>query len=451
MSNTASRDDASGSIYKTAFWLVFTANVLLCVANTLTFRFAEFIKFLGGNEEITGGIVAAGLFASLVWRYFLGQALDRFGVRNVWLASVAAYLLGTGMQMFSTEITWLIYLARGIFVIGLASMYAASLSFVQGLAPPSRRTEVIGTYGASGFVGMIAGAQLGDWLFQISPNQTLLFQILFGIIFAMGVGHGVLAILMTRGTVHVRPSENSPTHTLILRYFPSSILIATVMMGIVFSVTTVFLTRYSTELGLTGLRVFFSVYAITAFLMRITAKNWSQIMGRHRMIVVGMLAHPVALLALLPVTEEWHFIPSAACIGFGQALMFPCVISLAAGAFPEQNRGTGTAITLAAIDLGTVLTAPIVGWSIDQFGFRVMYISVSLVVLGTVAAYVYAKWNAVDSDIVPKAERVRRAQLGKRNRAAQTGHTVAPAMDPVPAGQLSAAKDVPVKTVIQVG
>src|SRR5690606_24439527 len=87
MSHSIAQAPTSGTIYTRAFWLVFAANFFLCSANTLTFRFAEFVTFLGGNEEATGRIVAAGLVASMVWRAFLGQAIDRFGVRNVWLVS----------------------------------------------------------------------------------------------------------------------------------------------------------------------------------------------------------------------------------------------------------------------------------------------------------------------------------------------------------------------------
>jgi len=405
MFHPAAHDDASGEIYNRAFWLVFIANLFLCAANTLTFRFAEFVTFLGGSESLTGRVVAVGLIASIVWRAFLGQAIDRFGVRNVWLFSTVIYLVGAGLLVTTTSLGWPIYVARATFIIGISSMVATALSFVQGLAPPERRTEIIGTYGASGFLGMICGAQLGDYLFLIFPEGSLLFQILFGLTLILGAAHGLLAVFMTGSEPHVRPSSTPPAHQLIWRYWPSSSLLVTTMMGLAIAISTVFLTRFATERGIHGLRVFFSVYAITAFTMRLAARNWSRVLGRHRLIVVALFAQMIAFLCLIPVSHSWHFIPSGICFGFGQALLFPCVVSLCAGAFPEQYRGTGTTLALSAIDLGTMVTAPAMGWLIDHLGFQPMLVGASLLLVAGGLVYASLTWKIVDADMRPASSR----------------------------------------------
>lgn len=402
MPHLAAPEKTQGEIYSRAFWLVFVANLFLCIANTLTYRFAEFVTFLGGSEEQTGSIVAAALAASIAARAVLGQALDRFGTRNVWLCSTLFYLAGGALLYVADDTGWQLYVARATFAIGLACMYAAALSYVQGLAPAHRRTEIIATYGASGFIGMIFGAQLGDWLFQVYPNGTGLYHMLFGLSMAMGVVHGVMPIFVLRDERHVRPDCTPAMHKLLLRYWPGPMLLVTGLMGLSLAVTTIFLTRYSTERGISGVRVFFSSYAITAFLMRLAARNWSQYAGRHRLIALALLSHAVAILALLPVQSGWHFIPSGFCFGFGHALLFPCVVSLGAGAFPEQFRGTGTTITLSAIDLGTILSAPALGWMIDHFGFQILFHVLAVILAVGGGAYGIISWKTVDSDMVPR-------------------------------------------------
>ena len=42
--------------------------LLVVLANALTFRFAELVQYLGGNERNTGDIVAWGLAASVLVR-----------------------------------------------------------------------------------------------------------------------------------------------------------------------------------------------------------------------------------------------------------------------------------------------------------------------------------------------------------------------------------------------
>lgn len=398
-------EPASENIYIRAFWLSFVANFLLVTANTLTFRFAEYVKFLGGNEEMTGRIVSIGLVGSLFWRAFLGQAIDRFGVRKVWIGSSGAYLLGLWMILKSPDIGWELYAARILFALGLASMFAAALAHVQGLAPASRRTEIIGTYGASGFLGMICGAQLSDLIFHTFPESRGLYQVLFGLSMAMGAAHVALGILITAGHNHVSPDVTPPMHRLLLRYCPATVFVVTAMMGLSFAVTTVFLTRYATELGLSGIRTFFSAYAITAFVMRFVARNWSRTSGRHRLIVYGLATHALGQLGLVFVTRDWQFIPSAISFGFGHALLFPCVVSLGAGAFPEQYRGTGTTIVLAAIDVGVILTAPVLGWIIDTYGFRPMLHTVCLTLAAASGLYAALTWRIADTDSAPARRR----------------------------------------------
>ncbi len=40
-------DDSA--VYNRAFWWAYVANLLLVTANAITFRFAEYVSFLGGS------------------------------------------------------------------------------------------------------------------------------------------------------------------------------------------------------------------------------------------------------------------------------------------------------------------------------------------------------------------------------------------------------------------
>jgi len=400
---SADRDVTASSVgndvYNRSFYIAFAANIVLVTANTLSFRFAEFITFLGGSEEVTGRIVSCGLMASIVLRMFAGQAMDRFGVRHIWTLASTLFLLGTVGMASSHDLGWLIYVSRGLFVLGLATMFACAVSHVQTLAPIARRTEIVGTYGASGFLGMIIGAQLADLIFLQLPDSQLRYLVLFGCIFAAGCLNLILALWLTHGQLHESPGRPLPLHHLLGRYFPVSLLLVTLMMGLGFSVTTVFLTRYSTSLGLSGTRTFFTAYALSAFSMRFVARRWSNIMGRHRMIVIGLLGHVCGHLLLMTISKDWHLIPPALCIGFGHALLFPCIVSLGASAFPAECRGTATAVTLATVDLGTVLTAPLLGYVIDHHGFQIMFLMTTGTIFVFAVLYYFCLNRTVDEEI----------------------------------------------------
>ncbi|MEZ6144500.1 MAG: MFS transporter [Planctomycetaceae bacterium] len=391
-------DERSTTIYNQKFWLAYAANVLLVTANALTFRFAEFVKWLGGTESLTGQIVSVGIIGSLLVRFTLGRDIDGHGTRRMWISCSMLFILGAGLLTISQSLGWEIYAARVAFTVGLQSMFACSISHIQSLVPTDRRTEILGSLGSSGFVGMIIGAQLGDMIFLSVPMGRMLFVALFGGTTLCGIGYLMLVLYITRNDSHTRPHETPAAHRLIFRYWPGPVVLVALMMGVGFVVTTVFLTRHATELGLPGIRTFFTAYPASAFMFRIVSRTWSRTMGRHRMILLGLAGHCLGLLLLCSVSTEWDLILPAIGCGFGHALLFPCVVSLGAGAFPQEYRGSGTTITLGFMDLGVFLSAPILGWVIDTYGFNAMFLSSAGTALVIGIIYGIATFRLVDLD-----------------------------------------------------
>ena len=147
------------------------------------------------------------------------------------------------------------------------------------------------------------------------------------------------------------------------------------MMGVGFTVTTVFLTRYATEKGFAGIGPFFFGYAVSAFVFRVLTRDWATTVGRHRMVLLGLCGHAVGHWLLPVVAREWQFVIPAIACGFGHALLFPAVVSKGSGSFPPAFRGTGTTLTLGFFDLGAALSAPVLGTIIDDIGFTAMFIA----------------------------------------------------------------------------
>ncbi len=386
------------AIYNQTFWLAYTANVLLVTANAFTFRFAEFVKWLGGTETLTGEIVSVGIVGSLLVRFTLGRDIDGYGVRRMWIGASLLFIIGSGLMTVTQNLGWQLYAARVAFTVGMASMFACSISHIQQQVPPHRRTEMLGSLGSSGFVGMMLGAQLGDLVFAWLPTGHALFAVLFGAATLCGVGYLLVVLYLTRHEQHARPHETPAAHRLLLRYWPGPVVLVAMMMGVGFVVTTVFLTRHATVLGLPGIRTFFTVYPASAFMFRLISRTWSRSIGRHRMLLMGLAGHCVGHVLLCRVATEWDLIFPAIGCGFGHALLFPCVVSLGAGAFPAEYRGSGTTITLGFMDLGVFLSAPLLGHMIDTYGFNAMFLTSA----GTGAAigifYGLATFRLVDAD-----------------------------------------------------
>jgi MFS family permease len=352
-------------VYNYVFWLAFAANLTMVAANSLTFRFAELVVFLGGTEQTTGEIVRAGMFGAIACRWFLGRWLDHYGTRRVWLLSTLLFAGGGIVFMFCREISWTIYVARIAFACGIAGMSTAGIVHVQNLVPAHRRTEVIGNFGSSGFLGMVLGSQIADLIFYLTSDGFDRFHIMFGLVVALAVGYVVLVLLITNGDEHSPPERTPGPLPLLRQYWPGMILAVAMVMGVSFTVTSVFLTRMVTERGLGGIGMFFLAYCTAAFVFRVASSRWDARFGSTNLVLMGLCGHAAGHLLLAQATAQWHLIFPAISAGFGHALLFPSVVSLGAGTFPRKYRGTGTTLVLGFTELGVAASAPLLGWIID--------------------------------------------------------------------------------------
>ncbi|MCA9118438.1 MAG: MFS transporter, partial [Planctomycetaceae bacterium] len=223
--------------------------------------------------------------------------------------------------------------------IGLAGMLTCSMVHIQIHVPLHRRTEVIGSLGTSGFVGMVLGTQGGDWIFSSMATGRPQFLALFGTAASMAVFYLIIVLILTRNDQHDRPRDTPAAHRLLFRYWPGPVMFVAIMLGVGFTVTTVFLTRFATAEGLGGIGTFFTGYSVSAFVFRLASRRWSRTYGRHLMIVVGLVGQACGLLSLPHVAANWQFLIPAFGCGLGHALLFPAVVSLGAGAFPQELRG----------------------------------------------------------------------------------------------------------------
>jgi MFS family permease len=391
----------SQSIYNRTFWLAYLANTALVLGNALTFRFAELVNYLGGSERVTGDIVALALAVSILVRLSVSHVIDDYGTRRMWILTAILFISGSLLFMNCREISWLLYLARIAYFVGLTGMFACSMTHIQNQVPPHRRTEVIGNLGSSGFVGLILGSNIGDWIVRSVPPGRLQFQLLFGLATVVGFVYLIIVVVMTHGQQWPHRRSAAPAFRQLFHHWPGMVVLAAMVMGLGVVVTTVFLTRFATGRGIEGIGVFFTGYAISAFCFRLLAASWSRTIGRHWMLVRGLAGHAIGHLMLAYATSGWHFIiPSIIC-GFGHSLLFPAIVSLGAGAFPKEARGSGTAIILAFVDFGQFIFAPILGRIIVHYDFPTMFLVSSAIGLAMCLAYVVIALRYHDQEVGP--------------------------------------------------
>jgi MFS family permease len=389
----------SRSIYDRIFWVAYVANIMVVTANALTFRFADMVTYLGGDNTLTGTITCVGTIAGLSSRLLLGQFLDKYGAKIVWFISSMMFIAGALGMAFADEVGLGLYASRAIYSIGLGAMLTCSMVHTQNRVPGHRRTEVIGVLGSSGFIGMISGALLGDLLTRSFADESMRFSVLFGGTAFLGLVYLFLTAYVTHRDTHIEPEYSPPMIPLMVRYWPGMVIFVAMFMGMAYTISTVFLTRFAYTLGFTSIGYYFSSYAISAFFLRLLTTSWIKRMSRRLLIVIGLVAHAVGLMMLPMVTESWHLIFPAISSGLGHALLFPCVVSLSTGHFPIQYRGTANTITMGSVDMGALAFSPLIGLCIDTLGFEAMFAGGSLLCLGMAVAFYLADPALHDAEL----------------------------------------------------
>jgi MFS family permease len=364
-------------LYGAQFWIAYVANMLIVTANTLTFRFSEFIVSLGGSAADAGFIIGVGTGVSVLARLWMGRAVDQAGPRWVWVGSAAALSVASLSFIAIEHLGPLIYAVRILYACGLAGVFSCSVIHLCTGVPPWRRAELIGTLGTSGFIGAIIGPQLGDWVFRTAALHEHRFWIMFGLAGAIDAAYMMLVVYLTRHTQRPAPHEPPALLSLLVHHWPGTIAIVAMMMGMALVVPATFLTLFRDYRGLEGIGKFFWFYAPTAILMRLAGRRWQEQIGRRFAAFLGLLSLMSSMLLYLLVQTEWGLALPALAAGTGQALLFPAVTTLGAEAFPERNRGTGTTLILGFVDIGALCGAPTLGLLIDHFGFRTMFLCVA--------------------------------------------------------------------------
>lgn len=385
-------DSAHLAPYGRPFWYAYVANTLVMTAVALLFRYADFVTVLGGSELHLGWIVGIGMVGSLAARVFLGWAIDHQGARRVWLA---ALLLLTACCLGHLLVTSYrgpaIYVLRILFGCSLAGIFGASMTFVSGRAPTARMAEMLGMLGTSGFVGIVFGTQLGDFLCGTETISRHQINLMFVMAAAFGGAALLFAWLATWGQAAPVSRRRPPLFWLLRRYQPGTVLLVSAAMGMGIGLPGTFLRTYAAELDIVRIGLFFAVYAPTAIVTRLATRRLPERFGLRPMILAGMAFMLVSQLAFLIVRSEWSLLVPGVGYGVAHAILFPATIALGSSAFPNRYRGLGTTLMLAAFDLGQLVGAPIAGWivhrssSVGLPGYPIMFCTVAAM-FGVVAA-----------------------------------------------------------------
>ncbi len=374
----------------------------------LQFHFGQYIQYLGFGVDTLGHVLSISVIGTLLIRMRIGRWIDRFGCRQTWLVGCVVVAASVSAIQFAERL-WLITTLRTVWTMSMAAVMTTVPVFAVRMAPPRRRAEAIGTMGLAGFVGIMIGPTLGDWIFSGRTDLITPYRIFFWASAVCGLLSGVVIFLtkaesanLPGGSETQTPSRGSDpkTHStsqrkLIVQHWPGMILLIGLVFSMVFCFQSMFLERLAEARGFKDIKVFFLVYAPTAIALRLLFRHVPRRVGRTRTVLFGLLMFALGLFCLAGVQSQWQLALPGLLMGTGHCFIFPSMIDLAAERFPFASRGTGTSLILGSGDLGMLIGYASLGEVIDTYGFNTAILGLAVLVLVSAVAFAIARRDAL--------------------------------------------------------
>ena len=346
-------------------------------------HYSRWIEFLGGDLSQVGMIMGAGALLGLLLRPWMAQWINRLGARVMWACGLIFFSLSALTNLFLESIDLEIFLVRSGLVMGSAIVFASGLTYISQTSPESRKTEAIGIFGIGGFLGMLTGPFVGDLFLanRLRDNFELLF-----LVAAVANALPLVLLYFLRPTVNEGSKSSLRLADFILsprRYWPGSILLVDFAFGVCMTAPFVFVAsfidRESLDMpGVSVIGLFFLFYAGIAIIVRLLSRRLPDRIGSAKVLLGGVLLMSVGMFCFSMVHQgnPWLISIPALLTGAGHSLMFHTMTSLTLQPFPVAVRGTGSAIALMMLDLGTFLGAPVLGFVGEAYGFSILFATI---------------------------------------------------------------------------
>lgn len=398
--------DTTEELYTRQYFEVFAAVVLFMTGLALQFHFGQYVAYRGHGVSTLGWILSISMLGTLSLRLQIGRWIDLVGCRPTFLIGAVVVAASAVAIQFAAGVVW-ITLLRALWAMAAAAVMTTVAVFAAQVAPPLRRAESIGTMGLAGFLGMIIGPTLGDFIFAGSVDSIWPYRVFFMASAACSLGAGGIMMLvkLPEPTNGNRPamgagatSPAGPSQlSVIFKHWPGAVLLIGFVFSMVFCLQSLFLERLAEERGFADIKLFFLVYGPTAILLRIIFRRVPQQLGRTRAVIGGMLLLATGLIFLRGISTQWELIVPGLLMGAGHCFIFPSMIDLAAERLPNEYRGTGTAVILGAGDLGMLVGFVSLGEVIESLGFDTALAILAGALVGAALFFAVARRHAVFS------------------------------------------------------
>lgn len=369
-------------IWTKNFTLIVISNFFIFLGFQMTIpTIPLFVENMGGNEQLMGLVVGIFTFSALLIRPYAGIAVDSKGRKLLYLLGLAIFVVSVGSYGFIHGILFL-FIMRIIQGIGWGFSTTASGTIVTDLIPPRRRGEGMGYFGLSGNIAMAFGPSLGLYL-----ADAISFSQLFFICAVLGLTAFLFALKINYKEAGRKQQQRKKWDIFEKSALPPSLLIF--FITFTFGGIAAFLPVYVLQKEISGLYLYFVLYAAALLISRVIAGKIYDMKGHRAVFIPGglLIITAMVLLAWLPGSAILY--TAAILYGLGFGTVQPALQAWSVRESAPERRGMANATFFSFFDLGIGIGAIAFGQIAHLFGYASIYIVSACSVSVSVILYLF--------------------------------------------------------------
>ena len=365
--------------------------LFICIANFFVFLGFQmtlptiplFVKELGGSDQMVGVIVGIFTFSALLIRPFAGHALESKGRGFVYMVGLGIFVVAVGTYAFTASM-FLLIMIRMVQGIGWGFSTTAGGTIATDLIPPKRRGEGMGYFGLSGNIALAFGPALG---------LTLVGIISFSKLFLICAAFGLIALLFS-AKIHYKAVEQSPHTTNPVKFdiFEKTALQPSILLFFItlaFGGIATFLPLHAIEQNVTGIQLYFLVFAIFIMISRTFAGKLYDRKGHQFIFLPGTSLIFISMLLLAWLPNITTMLIAAGLFGLGFGGVQPALQAWAVDRASHNRKGMANATFFSFFDLGVGIGAIGFGQVASFFNYATIYLASAVSVVASMIIYVF--------------------------------------------------------------
>ncbi|HVN96891.1 MAG TPA: MFS transporter [Syntrophorhabdaceae bacterium] len=322
---------------------------------------------LGSNEAEIGILVGVFGVSSLIFRFVVGGALQRYSARSIMMCGAVLFGL-TFVASLVVRPFWPFFAVRFFQGAAFSCMDTAVLAFVVSVTPLANRARVIGYFVLAPPLSQAMSPAFGMFLIN-QYNFTVLFLVCMVLtLCALASSYNVSA-----QESHRSDKDDPPRST---HYFDGKVIIpslVSLLQNFVWGAVIAFLPLYASRCGVSNPGLFFSANGVMLIVGRALGGKILDSYNKEKMllILVSTLTFAVILLAFSKTLTM--FIIVGLIWGAGSAFFFPVSMAYALD-YTGTSDGTTVGTFRAISDLGIAMGPVAMGVIIPATGYQGMFL-----------------------------------------------------------------------------